>query len=37
MTTFVAFVEALIASVAIMYATYSLARLAVYGVRWMVR
>jgi hypothetical protein len=37
MITFVAFVDALIASVAILYATYSLTRLAVYGVRWMVR
>ena len=37
MTTLVTFLEALIVSVAILYATYGLTRLAVYCFRWMVR
>jgi len=37
MTTLVLFAEALIASLAILYATYGLARLAVHSVRLIVR
>jgi len=37
MTTLVTFLEALVVSLAILYATYGLTRLAVYCVRWMAR
>jgi hypothetical protein len=37
MTTLVTFLEALIVSVAILYATYGLTRLAVHCVLWTVR